>query len=189
MNGGLFMEDTFHRLYEKYHHDLFQFLFYMVKSREQAEDLVQEVYIRVLKSYDRFEGRSSEKTWLISIARHVAIDWFRKQKTIRQRILDRFDWDQHHIEDDGQPLPEEVAIQNEQVQWIYRALHACSIDQRSVVILRYIQEMSITETAEILGWSVSKVKTTQHRAIKQLQKQMMYLSEKGGPSIEKTGVE
>jgi RNA polymerase sigma-70 factor (ECF subfamily) len=43
------MEDTFQRIYEKYHHDLFQFLFYMVKNREQAEDLVQEVYIRVLK--------------------------------------------------------------------------------------------------------------------------------------------
>ncbi|MFD2214197.1 RNA polymerase sigma factor SigX [Metabacillus endolithicus] len=183
------MEDTFQQLYEKYHHDLFQFLFYMVKSREQAEDLVQEVYIRVLKSYDKFEGRSSEKTWLISIARHVAIDWFRKQKTIRQRILERFDWDKQQIEDEQQPLPDEVAIQNEQVQWIYRALQTCSIDQRSVVILRYIQELSITETAEVLGWTVSKVKTTQHRAIKQLQKHINNLSEKEGLSIEKTGVE
>lgn len=183
------MEDTFQRLYEKYHHDLFQFLFYMVKSREQAEDLVQEVYIRVLKSYEKFEGRSSEKTWLISIARHVAIDYFRKQKTVRQRILERFDWDKQQIEDNEQALPEEVAIQNEQVQWIYRSLNACSIDQRTVIILRYLQELSITETAEVLGWTASKVKTTQHRAIKQLQKQMNNLSEREGLSIEKTGLE
>ncbi len=183
------MEDTFQRLYDKYHHDLFQFLFYMVKNREQAEDLVQEVYIRVLKSYNRFEGRSSEKTWLISIARHVAIDWFRKQKTVRQRILERFEWDKHQIEDEKQPLPEEIAIQNEQVQHLFRSLNTCSMDQRTVVVLRYIQEMSITETAEILGWTVSKVKTTQHRAIKQLQKHMTNISEKEGLSIEKTGVE
>jgi RNA polymerase sigma-70 factor, ECF subfamily len=182
------MEDTFQRIYEKYHHDLFQFLFYMVKNRELAEDLVQEVYIRVLKAYDKFEGRSSEKTWLFSIARHVAIDWFRKQKSIRSRIIEKFDWDKQQIEGD-QPLPEEVAMQNEQVQWIYRSLDTCSIDQRSVLILRYLQELSITETAEALGWTVSKVKTTQHRAIKQLQKQMGSISDKEGLSIEKTTVE
>ncbi|WP_299088274.1 RNA polymerase sigma factor SigX [uncultured Metabacillus sp.] len=181
------MEDTFQRLYEKYHHDLFQFLFYMVKNREQAEDLVQEVYIRVLKAYDNFEGRSTEKTWLFSIARHVAIDWFRKQKTIRRRILEKFDWQKHQIED-LKPLPDEIALKNEKIQWMYRSLDACSFDQRAVLILRYLQELSITETAEALGWTSSKVKTTQHRALKQLQKQMMMIS-KEGLSIEKTGVE
>jgi RNA polymerase sigma-70 factor (ECF subfamily) len=182
------MEDTFQRIYEKYHHELFQFLFYMVKNREQAEDLVQEVYIRVLKAYDKFEGRSSEKTWLFSIARHVAIDWFRKQKTIRMRILGKFDWDKHEIKDD-QALPDEISLQNEQIQWMYRSLDACSVDQRSVLILRFLQELSITETAEALGWTTSKVKTTQHRAIKQLKKQMDSISEREGISIEKTGVE
>jgi RNA polymerase sigma-70 factor (ECF subfamily) len=182
------MEDTFQRIYDKYHHDLFQFLFYMVKNREQAEDLVQEVYIRVLKAYDKFEGRSSEKTWLFSIARHVAIDWFRKQKTIRQRIIEKFDWDKHQIEDEL-PLPDEVALQNEQIQWMYRSLDACSIDQRSVLILRYLQELTVSETADALGWTASKVKTTQHRAIKQLQKQMISISNKEGFSIEKTRVE
>jgi RNA polymerase sigma-70 factor (ECF subfamily) len=160
----------------------------MVKNREQAEDLVQEVYIRVLKSYEKFEGRSSEKTWLFSIARHVAIDWFRKQKTIRRRILEKFDWDKQQLEDDL-PLPDEVALQNEQVQWMYRALDACSIDQRMVIVLRYIQELSIAETADALKWSISKVKTTQHRAIKQLQKEMNNISDKEGLSYEKTRVE
>jgi len=182
------MEDTFQRLYNNYHHDLFQFLFYMVKNREQAEDLVQEVYIRVLKAYDKFEGRSSEKTWLFSIARHVAIDSFRKQKTIRQRIIDKFDWDKQQIQD-HQPLPDEIALQNEQIQWMYRALDYCTLDQRSVLILRYLQDLSITETAEALGWTTSKVKTTQHRALKHLQKHMISISEKEGHSIEKTGLE
>lgn len=55
------MEETFQKIYDQYHQDLFQFLFYMVKDKNQAEDLVQEVYIRVLHSYETFEGRSSEK--------------------------------------------------------------------------------------------------------------------------------
>ncbi|MCM3597000.1 RNA polymerase sigma factor SigX [Metabacillus idriensis] len=166
------MEESFQRIYEKYHGDIFQFLFYMVKNREQAEDLVQEVYIRILKSYDSFEGRSSEKTWIFSIARHVAIDFFRKQKTLKQRILETFDWDRQQIKD-LQPMPEEIAAQNEELQGIYRSLNSCTVDQRSVIILRYLQGLSIAETAAALGFTESKVKTTQHRALKALKQHLI----------------
>jgi RNA polymerase sigma-70 factor, ECF subfamily len=161
------MEAIFTELYKKYHHELFNFLYYMVQSREQAEDLVQEVYIRVLKSYQHFKGESSEKTWLIAIARNVAIDFFRKQKGLNQRLINKIEIFDLPIKD-AQPLPEEMVFQSEETKLMYRCLEKCTIDQRSVIILRYIQELSIIETAQILGWKESKVKTTQHRAIKQL---------------------
>ncbi|ALC81449.1 MULTISPECIES: RNA polymerase sigma factor SigX [Bacillus] len=173
------MEETFQRIYENYHNDIFQFLFYMVKDKSQAEDLVQEVYIRVLKSYKNFEGRSSEKTWLLSIARHVAIDWFRKQQTLRQRMLGTFDWDKQEIKD-SQQLPDELVEQNENLQEIYNALDECTIDQRSVIILRFIHGFSISETAEALTFSESKVKTTQHRGLKSLRKHLELLKEEQG---------
>lgn len=159
------MDSVFQRLYEQYHQDVFQFLFYTVKNRETAEDLMQEVYIKVLNSYHRFEAKSSERTWLYSIARNNAIDHFRKQKSWKQRIFENFDWSRETIPD-VQPLPEEIAELNDEMKLIYRSLEECSIDQRMVLILRYIQSLSINETAEILGWTVSKVKTTQHRALK-----------------------
>lgn len=165
------MDSVFDELYTKYHHDVFQFLFYMVRNREQAEDLVQEVYIRVLKSYERFEGKSSEKTWLFSIARNVAIDHFRKEKGWKQRIMEKFDLGAGQVKDDD-PLPEEIALQNDEVKVIYECLQHCTVDQRMVIIMRYIHELSIAETAETLGWTESKVKTTQHRALKALKKQM-----------------
>jgi RNA polymerase sigma-70 factor, ECF subfamily len=161
------MEAIFNDLYKKYHHQLFNFLFYMVQSKEQAEDLVQEVYIRVLKSYQHFKGESSEKTWLIAIARNVAIDFFRKQKGINQRLIKKVEMIHLPIKDES-PLPEEIVFQSEEKKLMYCCLEKCTIDQRSVIILRYIQELSIFETAEVLGWKESKVKTTQHRAIKQL---------------------
>jgi RNA polymerase sigma-70 factor, ECF subfamily len=161
------MEAIFNELYKKYHHQLFNFLFYMVQSKEQAEDLVQEVYIRVLKSYQHFKGESSEKTWLIAIARNVAIDFFRKQKGINQRLIKKVEMIHLPIKDES-PLPEEIVFQSEEKRLMYHCLEKCTIDQRSVIILRYIQELSILETAEVLGWKESKVKTTQHRAIKQL---------------------
>lgn len=154
----------------------------MVKNREQAEDLVQEVYIRVLKSYHRFEGRSSEKTWLFSIARNVAIDHFRKQKGWKLRLLESFDWTKSQVRDDL-PLPEEITVQREELQLMYRGLEHCTVDQRMVLILRYLQDLSIAETALILQWTESKVKTTQHRALKALKKHMEEMVKKEGVAL------
>ncbi|RFU65577.1 RNA polymerase sigma factor SigX [Peribacillus glennii] len=182
------MDSVFQEIYEKYHHHLYQFLFYLVKNRETAEDLVQEVYIRVLKSYHRFEGKSSEKTWLFSIARNVAIDHFRKQKSWKQRLVESFDWDRQNVRDTC-PLPEEVALQNENIRLVYNALDHCTVDQRSVTILRYIQSLSIAETAKVLGWTESKVKTTQHRALKLIKKVMEEQAGKEDPPIEKVPME
>lgn len=58
----------------------------------------------------------------------------------------------------------------EELETIYKALKKCSIDQQQVLILRFIESFSVKETAETLGWSESKVKTTQHRAIQKLKK-------------------
>lgn len=189
MNGcGEMMDSVFHDLYEKYHHEIYQFIYYMTKNRESAEDLVQEVYIRVMKAYDRFEGKSSEKTWIYSIARNVTIDYFRKQKRWRDKIFSNFDWERQMIKD-TQPIPEEVAIMNDDIHDIYQCLNRCTVDQRSVIILRYIQALSISETAEVLNWSESKVKTTQHRALKAIKKMMEDLSGKEDDPIEKTPLE
>lgn len=182
------MDSVFEELYQKYHHDVFQFLFYMVRNKEHAEDLVQEVYIRVFKSYDRFEGKSSEKTWLFSIARNVAIDFFRKQKGWKEKLLEKFDWSTNQVKDEY-PIPEEIAVQKEEIKWIYKCLEFCTMDQRAVIILRYLQDLSIAETAKALGWTESKVKTTQHRSLKVLKKQMEMSYEKEGVTSEKVGVE
>ncbi|SFA73228.1 RNA polymerase sigma-70 factor, ECF subfamily [Lentibacillus halodurans] len=175
------MESVFEKFYENYHHDLYQFIFYMVKDKETCEDLVQEVYIKVVKSYDSFKGESSEKTWLFSIARHIAIDYFRKQKRKRKRIAAFFDWgEQGEFIRDQNPLPDELAIQNEMIKDVYHYLDKCTPEQKSVLILRYIQSFSIQETAEILNFNVSKVKTTQHRGIKKLQKYIHSEQQEGG---------
>ncbi|PPA71293.1 RNA polymerase sigma factor SigX [Jeotgalibacillus proteolyticus] len=167
------MDSVFHRLYKEYQQDVFQFLIYLVKNRDTAEDLMQEVFIRVMKSYGNFEGKSSEKTWLFSIAKNVAIDHFRKQTTIKKRILETFDWNQRELVSKD-TLPQEIVEQSEEIQELYSLLDRCKTDYKLVVVMRYIQELSIVETAEILGWTQGKVKTTQHRAIKHLRELMSH---------------
>ncbi|WP_087971564.1 RNA polymerase sigma factor SigX [Oceanobacillus rekensis] len=175
------MKAIFDKLYDNYHQDLFQYIFYMVKDRETTEDLIQEVYIKVLKSYQNFKGESSEKTWLFSIARHVTYDFFRSLKRKRNRISDFFDWtEKGELIPDEKDLPEEITIKNEQMKQIYNYLDKCTIDQKNVLILRYLHSFSIQETAEILNFSISKVKTTQHRGLKAIKKLLKEHGEKGG---------
>ncbi|SDZ12721.1 RNA polymerase sigma-70 factor, ECF subfamily [Evansella caseinilytica] len=168
------MGEEFERLYETYHHTLFQYLFYMVRNREIAEELVQEVYIKVLHSYQSFQGKSSEKTWLYSVAKHVGIDWIRSQTRKKRKWEGKqFEWSEREFEiQDHSPLPEEILVQKDEIQQIYQTLKMCTEDQQQVIILRYIQMLSISETADVLGWTESKVKTTQHRAIKALKQHL-----------------
>ncbi|MFD2655344.1 RNA polymerase sigma factor SigX [Gracilibacillus thailandensis] len=168
------MKTTFEELYDKYHQDLFQYIFYMVKDKQQTEDIVQEVYIKVLRSYQHFKGESSEKTWLFSIARHVTFDYFRKLKRKRNKFLEFFNWGEEGEQlQSGHHAPEEYVLLDDQMKQIYTCMEHCSYDQKQVIILRFIQDFNIKETAEILDWTTSKVKTTQHRALKVLQQCMM----------------
>lgn len=164
-------ESIFHRLYDSYHRDVFQFLIYLVKNRSMAEDLSHEVYVRALRSYERFQGRSSEKTWLFAIAKNVAIDYFRKSTVRASRSFDAFNWETEQLVSPDKS-PEMVTELQEEMGQLLEALEKCTGDQKMVIIMRYFQELSIAETAAILSWTEGKVKTTQHRAIKQLRKFM-----------------
>lgn len=174
------MDDSvFHRLYEEFHHDVFKFLIYLTRDRDQAEDLVHEVYVRVLRAYAGFEGKSSEKTWLFSIAKNVAIDHFRKQSVRRKYAFDKFDWEKNELTSTG-TLPDEFALMNENMQALLDALETCTGNQKMVIHMRFIHDLSIAESAEILGWTEGKVKTTQHRAIKMLRQKLQAFSKEGG---------
>lgn len=162
------MDDSiFLRLYEDFHHDVFNFLTYLTRNRDIAEDLMHEVYVRVLKSYESFEGKSSEKTWLFAIAKNVSIDYFRKQATMKKHTDLHFDWEAQQLES-ADRLPEQLVEMDEETQMVLEELHQCTGDQKMVILMRFFQDLSIAETAEVLGWTEAKVKTTQHRAVKAL---------------------
>ncbi|WP_274309652.1 RNA polymerase sigma factor SigX [Solibacillus daqui] len=175
-------QSIFHRLYDMYHHDVFNFLYYIVKNRTAAEDLSHEVYIRVLNAYDRFEGKSSEKTWLFSIAKNVAIDYFRKKQVRDKHAFTAFDWETEQLVSHS-PSPEQFVELSDQLRQLLEALEQCTGDQKMVIIMRFMQELSIQETAEILGWTQGKVKTTQHRALKNLRLILEQQDGKGGDSL------
>ncbi len=148
----------------QYSNDVYQYLIYYLGSVD-VEDLVQEVFVRAIKNEDSFQESSSPKTWLFSIARHLAIDEIRKKQ--RGRIKNLL------LKEKQQPFdeqtPEKVLELNETNQQLFQAIQKLNRNYRDVIVLRGIKELSIKETAEILNWKEVKVRLTYHRAVKALQ--------------------
>ena len=157
--------EIIHELYEQHFDDVYHYLLYFTNSKSEAEDLTQDTFIKVLKSYDSFRQQSSLKTWILSIARRTAIDHYRKKKMIS--ILPSILTDMRKSED---YIPEEEMVHNYDWGILQKALIQLKPDYRNVIILRGLKEYSIKETAEVLGWKESKVKVDYHRAIKLLKK-------------------
>ncbi len=143
-----------------YGSDVHHFLAYYT-GRSRAEDLVQDVFVRALKGSRKFQGRSNPKTWLISIARRVAIDDYRKRR--RSRLLPLRLLGERKA---PQSTPEELAIHRQDVADMYRTVMKLKRTYRDVLFLRVMQQLSAAETAEVLGWTTAQVDVTLHRAIR-----------------------
>ena len=150
----------------KYNKDIYHYLIYFTGSHD-VEDLVQEVFYRAIKGFESYDGRSTPKTWLFGIARHVGIDEIRKRK--RLKLKDKISIGKEH-EPKEEVTPEDLFFINENQRVLYKAILSLKDNYRDVVILRGIKELSVTEVSEILGWNENKVRITFHRALKALQK-------------------
>lgn len=158
------------KLYGSYSDNIYNFILLMIGDRHQAQDLMQDTFLRAFKSIPNFEGKSSEKTWLFRIARNVTVDFIRRKKLVS------FVRGNFNISPTQELLPEELLRLEESTRELYFALSKLKQDYRLVIILRKVKELSIAETAQVLGWSEGMVKTTLIRALNSLKKVM----EEGG---------
>lgn len=158
----------FHELYQDYSDDVYRYIYFMIGDYCIAEDLVQETFIRAFRSLSAFRREANIRTWLLSIARNSTIDYLRKKRISSWLPL----LEQRDIASD-QPLPEEILLKDEKIQELYLALTLLKRDQREVIILRKLQELSTIETAEILGWSEAKVKSTLLRGLQALKEKLV----------------
>lgn len=147
-------------LFELYGDEIFQYVRFSLGNQVEAEDLVQEIFLRVLKSWDRFQNRSTARTWLWSIARNCVKESFRKNKMKRNHQINNSAEYNHSVPFNDPSL--RIDLEN--------CLQFLSFSQRQVVIMRVIQERSIEETASNLGWTQARVRVTFHRALKKIQK-------------------
>jgi RNA polymerase sigma-70 factor, ECF subfamily len=161
------LEVTISRLYQEHYMDVYKFLVCFSGNRNDAEDLTQEVFIRVLNHLSRYNHQSSIKTWILSIAKHVAIDHYRKKKFVS---IFKEGFFKKLVSAERQP--NEEMEEREMKKSVHDAIASLKPDYRSIVILRGINEFSVKETSEILQCSQSKVKVSYYRALKELKKKL-----------------
>jgi RNA polymerase sigma-70 factor (ECF subfamily) len=151
-------------LYEFYRPDVYQYLYYRLGRPQLAEDLMTEVFIRVIEHFPRYQLRSVPfRAWLLQIARNLAIDHMRKMN-----VRDHVDLDEKMPADiDG---PETAVDLNLTGEHLKNALRRLTADQCDVIVLRFVAEMPITQVAQSLNKSESAVKALQARGLEALQK-------------------
>jgi RNA polymerase sigma-70 factor, ECF subfamily len=161
------LEDKISEIYNRHYLDVYRFLICFSGNQDEAEDMTQEVFIRVLKNLSNYNGTSTIKTWIFSIAKHVAIDHYRKK---RFSSIFKEGFFKHIVS--KEKGPNELVELSEIQKVVHEGISELKPNYRAVVLLRGINEFSIKETAEILHCSESKVKVDYHRALKDLRKKL-----------------
>lgn len=155
-----------------------QYLARMVRNRAIAEDLAQDVFIRVFRSRHSWEPSARFSTWLYRITTNVALNHFRDSKRSQNDIsLDVQEGAELRREaPDRRPLVEDLLLREVTAEHVRRAIRALPAKQRSVVILHKYHELEYTEIGRTLGCSASAVKALMFRAYETLRVRLRELN-------------
>ncbi len=148
---------------------IFRFLMASLADRDVAESLTQDCFLKAYNARHQFRGESSLGTWLTRIALNLVRDhlrsrrmrfWQRTRDTALD-IVDISDW-----LPDGASSPEAICLQQERVKEIWQSVEKLSRQQRTVFILRFVEELELSEIAETTGMNTSTVKSHLYRALR-----------------------
>ena len=155
---------------------VFNVAYQFVGSHEQAEDLAQDIFLKIFRSLDSFDRRANFQTWLISVSRNLCIDHYRSVRKERQTIdRDVTSEDLSPASSTASPL---ATLENRDLAALLRqALQTLPQSLRIAVLLRDIQELSYLEIAERLRLPEGTVKSRINRGRKELARQILRLRE------------
>ena len=149
-------------LFERHHVSLYNYFLRQTGKPHASEDLVQEVFLRMLKYRQGYRGESPFTVWMYRIARNSWVDYFKKAKR-------ETSWNEEMEEPvSEEPNPSEHLEENQKLAQLRAALAKLSPEKREVLVLSRYQDMKYEEIAELLGCAVGTVKARVHRAIKDL---------------------
>ncbi len=158
---------AFEELVNRYEHKIFRLAQNITQNREDAEDVMQEAFLKSYSNLDRFQGDSRFYTWLVRIAVNEALMKLRKRRpsqvSLDEPVETEDDSMPREIEDWG-PSPEQRYAQTQLQEILSGAIAELDPAFRIVFLLRDVEELSTEETAELLGLSVPAVKSRLLRA-------------------------
>ena len=159
-------KEAFGLLYDHYQPAVYRFLFYRTRSVALAEDLTSETFFRALRRMNDFRWQGKDfAAWLMTIARNLATDHFKAGRTRLEATTE--DMGLHDSATEG---PEDAVLTGITHQVLLTALQSLPPEQQECLVLRFLQGLSIAETAAVLGRSDGAVKQLQLRGVRNLAK-------------------
>lgn len=151
------------QIYESYFPPVYNFIRLRVEDRQVAEDLTSDVFVKLAEAVrGRNAPRHSLRGWLFQVARNVLHDHYRQNRGVTTEALE--EWIPAPMEDDL----ETQLIQSISIERARQALRMLAPDQQEVLILRFGQNLSLQETADIMGRKSNAIKALQFRAVNTL---------------------
>jgi RNA polymerase sigma-70 factor (ECF subfamily) len=158
--------EAFGQLYDHYQPSVYRFLYYRTRSQTLAEDLTSETFLRALRNMGGFRWQGKDfGAWLMTIARNLCTDHFKAGRTRLELTTEDMG-----IHDDATEGPERAVLADLTNEVLLDGLRQLSDEQRDCLIMRFLQGLSIAETAEVLGRSEGAVKQLQLRGVRNMAK-------------------
>lgn len=163
---GLGLPDAFEDWYDQHRSTVYRYVRFRVATREVAEDVTSEVFLKALRSFERYDpSRASPRTWLLRIARNAVTDHLR---SLRRRGSLHVSLDRVPDLVSDTPSQEERVLRQERIQALLNANQTLRPADQEILSLRYGAGLSNSEIADSLGISHNAVAVRVHRALKRL---------------------
>ncbi|MEM6320223.1 MAG: RNA polymerase sigma factor [Bacteroidota bacterium] len=155
-------------LYERYHKDLYAYFYRCTSDALKSEDLVHNVFFKVLKNCQQFSGKSKFVYWLFTIARNLQINDYHKKDPLRQSYeLNDLDSMRYAVDSPSRQLEK-----SEQKELLQRALNYLSPEKKEAIVLSRFQGMKYQEIAQIAGCKESAIKSRIKRGLEEMREIM-----------------
>jgi RNA polymerase sigma-70 factor (ECF subfamily) len=153
-------------LFEDYGNKIYKSAIFLADSREEAEDIVQETFLKAIGSIQGFKGRSSLYTWLYRIFLNTTHD-LRRKKYIHKKFISKF-----KPEENINPIEDLIGQMDNDTfsQSLNDALKCQKMKHREIIILRFFEDLKLIEIAEMLNVSIGTVKSRLYHALRKIKK-------------------
>ncbi len=175
-------------IFEKYQKKVYGIAYGVVRQREEALDIVQEVFIKLFRSIKNFKGRSQFYTYLYRMTMNTAIDHARK--TAKQSMSSLDEEGSFQPSDEPEKGPERVLLQKELEERVKMAMEKLPAEQRAAIVLKDVEGLSYQEMAEAMGCSIGTVMSRLHYGRKRMQELLkdyvgLHGQSRSSPNFEK----
>lgn len=156
--------EAFTLLFDKYSKKIYRFIYFKISNKELAEDLASQCFLKAWEQIARGQRIKNFQSWLYRIARNLVVDYYRNREKEELRLI--YQLEEAGTEDKFNP---DENLDREQLE---KLLFLLKSEIREIVVLRFIEQLSIKEIAKIVDKSAANVRVIIHRALKELQEKI-----------------